>query len=86
MKAPAVTPTTAQLAKAHTAARLSGPLDVALRSPLLARCLALTAEAMAARVQSRADSPALSTAPRVIRSSNPIQPKSSFHPAPCVVT
>lgn len=47
MKAPAVVPTTAQLVQAHTAARLSGPLNVALNSPLLARCLEITARALA---------------------------------------
>lgn len=82
MNAPAVTPTTAQLAQAHTAARLSGPLDVALRSPLLARCLALTAEAMAGRVEFRLDPHAYATAQRVMPSSNQAQPSPSIPPAP----
>lgn len=39
----------AGLAAAHAAARLHGTLDEAMRSPLLARCLAVTAEALAGR-------------------------------------
>jgi len=39
--------TAAQLAQAHTVAHLSGTLADALRSPLLARCLEITAEALA---------------------------------------
>ncbi|SAI47609.1 Uncharacterised protein [Bordetella ansorpii] len=40
--------TPAQLARAYDVARLRGTLAEALRSPLLARCLELTAEALAA--------------------------------------
>lgn len=36
-----------QLAQAHSAARLRGTLADALRSPILARCLEITAEALA---------------------------------------
>lgn len=41
-------PATSRLAQAHAAARLRGTLADALRSPVLARCLEITAEAMAA--------------------------------------
>jgi hypothetical protein len=41
-----MTPTRAQLATAHRDAGLTGSLDDALRSPLLARCLAIQAEAI----------------------------------------
>ncbi|VFR39706.1 hypothetical protein ANK1_2814 [plant metagenome] len=81
MKAPAVTPTLAQLAQAHTAAGLSVPLDVAMRSPLLARCLALTAEALASHVPTRIDAPALATGSRAINRINPDQPGSPMQPA-----
>lgn len=40
-------PTLPQLAQAHAAARLHGTLADALRSPALARCLEITAQAMA---------------------------------------
>lgn len=40
-------PTLPQLAQAHAAARLRGTLADALRSPALARCLEITAQAMA---------------------------------------
>lgn len=40
--------TAAQLADAHAAARLSIPLDDAMRSPVLARCLEITAEVLVA--------------------------------------
>lgn len=43
-----ITPTSAQLADAHAASRLSIPLDDALRSPALARCLEITAEVLVA--------------------------------------
>ncbi|MCH1988935.1 hypothetical protein [Achromobacter xylosoxidans] len=39
-------PTLPQLAQAHAAARLRGTLADALRSPALARCLEITAQAM----------------------------------------
>lgn len=39
-------PTPNELAQAHVAARLRGTLAEALESPLLARCLVLTAEAL----------------------------------------
>lgn len=39
--------TLAQLARAHAAARLRGTLADSLRSPVLARCLEITAEALA---------------------------------------
>lgn len=42
-------PTMAELARAHDESGLRGSLADALQSPLLARCLALTAEAIAAR-------------------------------------
>lgn len=45
-------PTPAQLAQAHSAARLQGTLAEAMRSPILARCLEITALAF---VQPRAD-------------------------------
>lgn len=82
MKAPAVTPTTAQLAQAHLAAGLSIPLDVALRSPLLARCLALTAEALGASVPTRPNAPTHSTDPHVKSRTKPAQPGSPIQPAP----
>lgn len=71
-----------QLAQAHTASRLSGPLDVALRSPLLARCLALTAEALGARVPTSPNAPTHSTDPHVTSRTKPAQPGSPMQPAP----
>lgn len=40
-------PTPGQLAQAHAEAALRGTLDEAMRSPLLARCLEITALALA---------------------------------------
>ncbi|SOE50898.1 hypothetical protein [Orrella dioscoreae] len=47
MKAHPSSTSLAELSKAHAAANLRGTLDDALQSPLLARCLAITAEALA---------------------------------------
>jgi hypothetical protein len=48
-----MTPTRDQLHRAHRASDLRGSLDEALRSPLLARCLAITAEALRAAPAAR---------------------------------
>ncbi|MFU1906022.1 hypothetical protein ACLRAJ_08385 [Bordetella avium] len=53
MKAIPGAATPAQLARAHAAARLRGTLADALRSPVLARCLEITAEALATNLVQR---------------------------------
>lgn len=71
------TPTPALLAQAHAAARLSGTLAEAMRSPVLARCLVITALALS---PPRADRYRAPPAAPPAHSRLPAQPKQFTQP------